>query len=194
MRLFLSHQSRNRTPDVWVTSETPVASGFCPGLCSTPDWLQEGKRWEQSEWDRRRMGWKKSGRGARIWAVNLKESCASYPPAHLICCIDNLQLRKVHSKPVGRPQTPALVWRHFRKQRIKFPASLIQVDMFRHGICFWLFFSVSSRVAEPGQTCLYSNSLTGSPESQRSRGANGRALTATRVWWGAEGCRAGGRG
>lgn len=46
---------------------------------------------------------------------------------------------------------------------------------------FWLFSSVCSSEAEPGQTCLYSNSLTGSPESQMSRGANGRALTHTRI-------------
>lgn len=44
------------------------------------------------------MGWKKRGRGVRIRAVNLEESCASYPLSHLIYRRANLQLRKVHSK------------------------------------------------------------------------------------------------
>lgn len=37
-------------------------------------------------------------RGVRIPGANPEESYASYPPAHLIYCGANLQLRQVHSK------------------------------------------------------------------------------------------------
>lgn len=107
------------------------------------------------------------------------------------CQSESLIYRRAHLqvKSTPRPASrPSLVFRHFRKQIMK----LLQDDMFRHftGLYFWLFPSVCSSEVNPGQTCLYSNSLTGSPECQISRGASGHALTGTRVWGGASAVRA----